>query len=105
MTHSIVQPTSLFDAHSIDQLRLEISYLLDTGTKSILLDCREIESINSLSLGVLVAILKQAKKQGAEIILCELNLQVQRIIKLAHLDEIFRIYSNHHEFEQTFALV
>lgn len=105
MTHLIVQPTSLFDAHSIDQLRFNVSCLLGTGSKSILLDCREIESINSSSIGVLVAILKQAKKQGAEVVLCELNVQVKRIIELTHLDEIFRICSDRQEFEQIFASV
>lgn len=105
MTHAIVQPASLLNTHCIDQLRLEIGYLLDAGTKIILLDCRDIEFMNSSFLGVLVAVLKRAKQQGSEIILCDLNLQAQSIIELANLDKLFRIYSNRQEFEQIFTSV
>jgi len=105
MTYAIIQPTSSSDAHCIDQLRLEISYLLDADTKIILLDCRNIEFMNSSFLGVLVAISKRASKQDSEIILCELSLQAKHIIELANLDKIFKIYSNRQEFEQMFVSI
>ncbi|WP_299405213.1 STAS domain-containing protein [Acaryochloris sp. IP29b_bin.148] len=104
MTHAIVQPTSLLEPQCIDQLRLEISYILDAGTKLILLDCRNIEFMNSSSLGILVTILKQAQRHHSEIILCGLNAQAQRIIELANLDQLFKTYSDCQAFEQTLVL-
>lgn len=105
MTHAIVQPTSVLEAHCIDQLRLEIGYILDVGTEIILLDCRNIEFMNSSFLGVLVAIFKQVQQHGAEIILCDLSPQAQRIIELANLNKLFKIYRNRQEFEQTLTSV
>lgn len=102
MTHAIVHLTSILDVHCIDRLRLEIGYLLDAGTQAILLDCCNIEFMNSSFLGVLVAISKEAKQQDSEIILCGLSLQAQRIIELTQLDKLFRIYSHRQEFEQTY---
>lgn len=99
MTYTVVQPTSLLDPQCIDQLRLEISYILDSGNKNILLDCRNIEMMNSSSLGILVAILKQAQRHSSEITLCELNVQSQRIIKLTGLDKLFNLYNTCQECE------
>lgn len=100
MTYTVVQPTSLLEPRCIDQLRLEISYILDSGNKNILLDCRNIEIMNSSSLGILVAILKQAQRHNSEITLCALNAKSQHIIQLTGLDKLFNLYNTCHECEK-----
>lgn len=47
--------------------------------------------MDSAGLGTLVVILKDAKINGKEFILSSLKESISRILKLTHLDKIFKI--------------
>jgi anti-anti-sigma factor len=99
----IVQPSGILDGVSVNQLRREISDLLESGATIVLVDFQDVTFMNSSGLGALVSTLKVVRSAGAELFLCSLSDQVKIIFQLTKMDRVFKTFANRDEFEQKVA--
>ncbi len=96
----IVQPSGILDGLNANQLRRDISDLVENGANIVLVDFQDITFMNSAGLGALVSILKKVRSLGAELFICSLNEQVKMIFELTKMDLIFKPFANRNEVEQ-----
>ena len=96
----IVQPSGILDGLNANQLRRDISDLVENGANIVLVDFQDITFMNSAGLGALVSILKKVRSLGAELFICSLNEQVKMIFEMTKMDLIFKPFANRNEVEQ-----
>ncbi|WP_334099718.1 STAS domain-containing protein [Thermotoga petrophila] len=89
---AIVRVQGEIDAYNSSELKEQLrSFISTTSKKKIVLDLSSVSYMDSAGLGTLVVILKDAKINGKEFILSSLKESISRILKLTHLDKIFKI--------------
>lgn len=96
----ILQPSGILDSASTNQLRREISDIVENGATIVLVDFQDITFINSSALGALVSTLKLVRSAGAELFLCSLTDQVQMMFNLTKMNRVFKTFANRDEFEE-----
>lgn len=69
--------------------------------KNVLLDMSDIEVINSLGLGMIVASYTSLKKNSKNLVLVSPSEKVVNLLKITHLDTIFKVFSSIEEFIAT----
>ena len=85
------------DASTAPQLEEELSNMIQQGEENILLNLAGVSYISSGGLRVLLKTNKELHKNGGNLILCSLNTDVHKVIKLAGFTSIFTIYSSEEE--------
>lgn len=100
-TISVFQPTETLSAVNSSALTNWVSTALQSGTNILLIDLQKVEFLDSGGLGGLVLALKQVRRSGSRLAICTLNDQLQMLLKLTDMEEVFEIYTNRAEFEQT----
>lgn len=98
-TFKIIQPSGIVDSVNANNLRKDINELVKKGTKSILIDFRDVTFINSSGLGMLVAVLKFVRSSGGNLFFCSLNDQVKMMIELTKMDRVFDTFVDRKDFE------
>ena len=96
----IVQPSGILDGASTNQLRREISDIVENGAAIVLIDFQDVTFINSSALGALVSMLKLVRSAGAELFLCSLTEQVKLMFNLTKMNRVFQTFASRDEFEQ-----
>jgi anti-anti-sigma factor len=99
-TVKIIQPSGILDGANVNQLRREVSEIVEMGADIVLIDFQDVTFMNSSGLGALVSILKAVRSAGAELFICSLSEQVKMIFQLTKMDRVFKIFVNQDEFEQ-----
>ncbi len=99
----IVQPSGILDGVRTNELRREISDVVESGADIVLVDFQDVTFMNSSGLGALVSTLKVMRSAGAELFLCSLSDQVKIIFQLTKMDRVFKTFANRDEFEQKVA--
>jgi len=99
-TVKIIQPSGILDGANVNQLRREVSEIVEMGADIVLVDFQDVTFMNSSGLGALVSILKAVRSAGAELFICSLSEQVKMIFQLTKMDRVFKIFVNQDEFEQ-----
>jgi anti-sigma B factor antagonist len=74
-------------------LREKVKSLIGEGKKQIVLDMKNIDYIDSLGLGALVAAHLSANTQGAAMRLCNLGRKFSKLLQLTKLMTVFQVYS------------
>ena len=96
----IVQPSGILDGISVNQLRREISDLVEKGADIVLVDFQDVTFMNSSGLGALVSTLKVVRSAGSELFVCSLSDQLKMIFQLTKMNRVFKTFANQDEFEQ-----
>jgi anti-anti-sigma factor len=96
----IVKPSGILDEISVNQLRREISDIVEKGADIVLVDFQDITFMNSSGLGGLVSTLKIVRSAGSELFICSLNDQLKMVFQLTKMDQVFKPFANRNEFEQ-----
>ena len=96
----IVHPSGILDGISVNQLRREISDLVEKGADIVLVDFQDVTFMNSSGLGALVSTLKVVRSAGSELFICSLSDQLKMIFQLTKMDRVFKTFANQDEFEQ-----
>lgn len=100
-TIQVFQPTEILSAVNSNALTHWVSAALQSGARILLIDLQHVEFMDSGGLGGLVLALKQVRRSGGRMAICALNDQLQMLLKLTDMEEVFEIYANQAEFEQT----
>ena len=75
-------------------LREEVNKLLETDTKSILLNLNGVTYMDSAGIGELVACYKRAAETGAKLKLLNPSGRVSDLLSLTKLQQVFDIYND-----------
>jgi anti-anti-sigma factor len=94
----VVQPTGILDSIKAEQLRQEISDLVQTKPTIILIDLQDVTFINSAGLGGLVAVFKTVRTMGGQLFLCSINDQLKQVLELSKTNKVFRVFASQDEF-------
>jgi anti-anti-sigma factor len=66
----------------------------------VLVDCRDVELMDSSGLGALVMALKTLRAAGGRLSLCSMNEQLTMVLALTGMDEVFEVFANQDEFNR-----
>ncbi len=96
----IIQPSGILDSINGNRLRREVSDVIEAGAKAVLIDCCEVEFMDSSGLGALVMSLKTVRDAGSKLSICSINDQLRILFELTSMDDIFEVFANQEEFNQ-----
>jgi len=90
-TPSVVTAHGRIDAAAAPDLESQLNALLAQGGVHIVVDMADVSYISSSGLKVLLAALRQARRQQGQLILCNLQPKVASIIDMIGFDQVFLI--------------
>ena len=98
--HKIMEVVGDVDLYNVGELKQAIFRLLDgEDVKSMIIDMSSINYMDSSGIGALVAGQKKIKTRGGSFALLNMKEDVLNILKLATLDQFFKIYENEEQIE------
>jgi anti-anti-sigma factor len=96
-----ISPSGVFSASEGRQLQMDVYKVTASGVKLILVDFQAITFMNSCGLGGLIAAFKQVRSLGGGLYICGLNPQVRMLFELTGIDQVFQIFADSKDFQQT----
>ena len=99
----IVELFGRIDASNSDTIRQIVKESLAHGAGRILIDCRQVTSLDSSGISTLIVALKLARSAGGKLALCSINDRIRMMLQLTGLEQVFEVFSNRAEFEQRYA--
>jgi anti-anti-sigma factor len=88
------------NAETSSEFKQQITQVLATGVKTVLVDCQNITFLDSCGLGSLVWAFKTLREAGVRMVLCSINEQVRIIFELASINQIIEIFPNQDDFNR-----
>jgi len=96
-----IRPDHILDGVTGIAFRQEVTAAIDAGADIILVDCQDTKFMDSSGLGALVLALKAIRTAERQLALCSLNQQVRTLFQLTEIAQVFQIYENRQQFEQS----
>ena len=90
------------DANVAPDIEQKLLSLISRGSCKLVADLSEVRFISSAGLRTLVAALKEAKRKGGDLRLAGMQKQVQEVLDLTGLDNIFKIYASVEDATRSF---
>jgi anti-anti-sigma factor len=94
----VIHPTGILDISNGIQLRREIGELMETGARTIIIECQDVGFIDSPALATLVLAFQNVHESGGRLVLCGINQQLQLLLELSSMDSVFEIFSSTQDF-------
>lgn len=86
------------DQQYIEKMRIKVSELIaNYHIKYLIINCNELEFIDSSGIGFILGRFNQLKNIGGEIILCDMNQFIERIVRISGLIRICKVKRNEQE--------
>jgi len=79
------------DIYTSNDLKEKLYSLVDTYKKDLVIDCKELNYIDSTGLGIFVGALKKAKQYEKKIIIINLKDNIKKLFTITGLDKVFQI--------------
>lgn len=99
--HQVVKVSGDVDLYNVGDLKRSVFQLIDDGDiESLIVDMKAVNYIDSSGVGALVAAHKKMKTQGGKFALMGLTEDVLNILRLATLDQFFKIYEGESQIPQ-----
>ena len=83
-------------------VRNAVQAVMGSGATKILLNMRNVSTVDASGLGELVSARTTATNRGAQLRLCNLPANVAEILKITQLITVFDVYDNEDEAVQSF---
>lgn len=96
----VIQPSGILDSMNGNHLRREVIDAVEAKAKTILIDCKDVEFMDSSGLSTLVMALKVVREVHGKLFLCSINDQLRMLLELTSMDSVFNVFSNQEEFNQ-----
>jgi len=87
-------PPAYMDVDFVDAFRNNITKIIQEGTDHIMIDFTDVISINSSCLGVIIEAMSRLKNSSKEIVICNMQDIVLKIISVLNLQKVFTIYDS-----------
>lgn len=81
------------------EFKTEITRLVNSGSKKLILDFEQVAMVDSSGLGALISVIKTVGKDG-KLALMGVNPKVRNVFKMTHLDKLFSLYENEEDAER-----
>lgn len=94
----ILAPVGMLNEETGKLLEAQIRGCLESCGAALLLDCSQINFMDSSGFGHLVVSLKLVRQSGRDLVLCALNSQLRLVLQLTGTDQVFRIYATRADF-------
>ena len=91
------------DASVAPDIEQKLLSLISGDSCKLVADLSEVRFISSAGLRTLVAVLKEAKKEGGDLRLAGMQGQVQDVLDLTGLSSIFKIYASAEDATRSFS--
>ena len=77
---------------TVSQFKEQIDQIVADGQIRLVMDFNEVNYLNSMGLGVVMAILRKVKKSKGDLKLLNLSPSVKELFELTHLTKVFEIF-------------
>jgi anti-anti-sigma factor len=91
----VLRPSGFIDAENGLQLRHTVGDLVAAKPQDILIDCSQVEFMDSSGFGCLVSTLKRVREQGRQLFLCSLSSQLRTVLELTGTDRVFTVFPSY----------
>ncbi|MEH2001427.1 MAG: STAS domain-containing protein [Nostoc sp.] len=88
------------NATTSQQFRQNITDVLVSGAKIVLVDFQDVTFMDSSGLGALVLAFKTLRAADTKLVLCSINEQVRILLELTNMDKVFEIFPSQDIFNQ-----
>jgi anti-anti-sigma factor len=99
-TIKIFQPSGIFDGIRGNELRQEITSVLKSHVKIILIDLAAVQLMDSSGLGTLLSILRTVKTAEVKLFVCSVNNSVKMLFEMTKMERVFEIFADRDEFNR-----
>lgn len=82
------------DGQNAPQLQNALNVLYRTGKSRVVLDCHEVDSLTSQSVGVLCQFADYFREEGGELCLAQLPERPKRVLEHLNLGAYLRVYDS-----------
>jgi anti-sigma B factor antagonist len=90
----------IIDQSTSQNLVTDITNLLSPEKNLIVLNLEKVEYINSNGLNSLISILTKTRTRGGELVLCNINEKVEKLLLITKLNSVFNIESSVEDAKQ-----
>ncbi len=90
------------DASVALDIEQELLSLISEGSCKLVTTLSEVTFISSAGLRSLIAVLKQAKREGGDLRLAEMDRRVQEVFDMTGISTIFKIFTSSKDAVQSF---
>jgi anti-anti-sigma factor len=94
--------TGRIDASIALDIEQELLLLISEGSCKLVTTLSEVTFISSAGLRSLIAVLKQAKREGGDLRLAEMDRRVQEVFDITGISTIFKIFPSSKDAVQSF---
>ncbi len=88
------------NATTSQEFRQNITNILESGAKIVLVDFKDVTFMDSSGLGALVLAFKTLRAANIQLVLCSINEQVRILFELTNMDKVFEIFPSQDAFNQ-----
>ena len=93
------------DIDSSRELNILFQTLNDGGARKILVDCHDLEYIDSSGIGAIIAAAKVMRKKGGDLIISSVTSDIMSIFKIVNLHEFIKIFNTDGEAMNHFRVI
>lgn len=79
------------DIYTSQELKEKLYSIVETNQNDLIIDCKELNYIDSTGLGIFVGALKKAKQYGKKIVITGLKDNIKKLFIITGLDKVFVI--------------
>lgn len=99
-----VKGTLLGDEET-DQLRLAVADFIEQGNKCLIVNLQKVNYLNSSGVGAIIAAHASYSKNGGEVCLTGVSDNVQNLLAITRLVDVFEVYESVDEAIESFAQI
>lgn len=96
----VIQPVGILNSTTAHQVQIEIDRAFRVGAKQVAIDCRNVTFMDVAGLSELVVAFKQARMLQMNLCLCSINHQVDMVLDLTGVSQLFDVFRDSNEFRQ-----
>ncbi len=100
---TIIEPSGRLDAFIAPQLDEALRKALSAGRTRLVVDLAQVSYTSSSTLRVLLVAVRQARRQGGDLKLCNPSARVRQVFALAGFDRVFQLWATCAEAVAAFA--
>lgn len=80
-------------AHTVEA-RTALVDIVDKGAGLLVVDCGDLDFVDSSGLSVLVTVLKRLDSKGGKMVISNLTSHLQSLLALTRLNEVLQVFTN-----------
>jgi len=90
------------NADNADRFVTELTRLVDSGARRLIVDCARLEYVSSYGIAILMRLSKRLREHGGDVRLAAVRGLVSRVITLCHLENALRMHATVDEAREAF---